>query len=71
MQANGDAIRAIRERTGLTIAALAREAQVERTHLNRIERGERAGTPAQLRQIAVALKVPTTAIINGPTEAVA
>lgn len=64
VKANGDAIRAIRERSGIIKTDLAREAGIDRTHLHRIETGERNGTPAQIRAIAEALKVPVTAIIH-------
>lgn len=69
MTSNGAAIKAIRERTGLTCSQLARTAGIDRTHLHRIESGERRGTPAQIAAIAAALAVPTTAII-GPTHTV-
>lgn len=70
MQANGDAIAAIRERTGLTKTQLAKacDPPIDRTHLHRIESGERNATAAQIRSIAVALMVPTTAIINATAE---
>ena len=64
MTSNGAAIRAIRERSGLTCSELARAAQIDRTHLHRIESGERRGTHAQVVRIAEALKVPLLAIIN-------
>lgn len=71
MQSNGEAIKAIRERSGMSKSDLARLAEVERTQVIRIENGVRNGTEEQLRRIAVALKVPTTAIIHAPREAVA
>lgn len=64
MQANGAAIAAIRERTGYSKSDLARLAGMDRTHLHRIENGERNGTDKQILAIALALKVPTVAIIN-------
>lgn len=64
MRTNGAAIKAIRERTGMTKTELANAAAVDRTHLHRIETGERRGTPDQIVAIAQALKVPTTAIIH-------
>jgi len=66
VQANGHAIRAIRERTGLSITDLAAAARIDRTNLSRIESGQRVGTDRQLVDIASALKVPLTAIINAP-----
>ena len=64
MRANGASIQAIRERSGLTKAELARSAELDRTHLHRIETGERNGTPRQITAIAQALKVPVMAIIH-------
>lgn len=63
MKTNGDAIRIIRERTGFTKTQLATAARLDRTHLHRIETGERNGTPAQAKAIAEALAVPLTAIL--------
>jgi transcriptional regulator with XRE-family HTH domain len=68
MQANGDAIAAIRERTGISKTDLARLAGLDRTHLHRIESGERNGTDKQIVAIALALKVPTTAVIRDSLE---
>lgn len=59
---NPDALRAIRERTGLSVAELARQAGMERSTLSKIEHGERHGTPAQIVTLARVLDVPTTAI---------
>jgi transcriptional regulator with XRE-family HTH domain len=70
MQANGDAIKVIRERTRLSKTELATAAGIDRTHLHRIETGERNGTERQIGAIADALKCPVTAIICWP-EAVA
>lgn len=64
MNANGTAIQAIRERSGLTKSQLAAATGIDRTHLHRMETGERNGTPAQILAIAKALAVPTTAILN-------
>jgi len=66
MQANGDAIKYLRERTRLSKTELATAAGIDRTHLHRIESGERNGTERQIGAIADALKVPVTAIINWP-----
>lgn len=71
MQANGAAITAIRERSGVSKTDLAREAGIDRTQLHRIETGERNGTDKQITAIAIALKVPTIAIINAIVERVA
>lgn len=64
LRANGDAIRAIRERSGLSQTDLARAVGVSQPILSRIESGERPGRPEVIRSIASALKVPVTAIIH-------
>lgn len=69
MRANPEALKAIRVRTGESIASLSRASGVDRTVITRLENGERRGTPAQLRALAEALQVPVTAISR--TEAVA
>jgi transcriptional regulator with XRE-family HTH domain len=69
VKSNGEAIRAIRERTGMSVTELHRAANVDRTVLTRIEKGERNGTPAQLVAIAKALDVPITAITIARFEA--
>jgi transcriptional regulator with XRE-family HTH domain len=67
MRTNGEAITALRERTGLTKTQLAKAAGIDRTHLHRIETGERQGTPSQVRSIAETLQVPITAITHPET----
>jgi transcriptional regulator with XRE-family HTH domain len=62
MRINGDALRAIRERTGLTISELSRASGVDRTVITRIETGQRQGTPAQHKALAEALHVSMLAI---------
>lgn len=62
MRGNGPAIRALRERTGLTKTQLATATGIDRTHLHRIENGERRGTPEQLVAIARVLEVPVTVV---------
>lgn len=62
MRLNGDALKAIRERTGLSITQLANASGVDRTVVTRLESGERRGTAAQLVALAQALNVPLTAI---------
>lgn len=71
MRGNGPAIRALRERTGLTKTQLATATGIDRTHLHRIENGERHGTPAQLVAIARVLEVPVTVVASNTDEAVA
>ena len=71
MRANGPAIRALRERTGLTKTQLATATGIDRTHLHRIENGERKGTPTQLVAIARVLDVPVTVVSTSDTTAAA
>lgn len=69
MRINGTALRAIRERTGMSAAALAEAISVHASVITRLEQGERRGTPEQITALARALAVPTTAIIAHPEEA--
>jgi transcriptional regulator with XRE-family HTH domain len=64
MKANGAAIRAIRERSGISQAEVANRCGVDRSVINRIEAGTKPGRPELIGAIAVALKVPVTAIIH-------
>jgi transcriptional regulator with XRE-family HTH domain len=52
-------LRALRERSGLTAAQLAAAAGLHRTHLYKLERGERAPTWGTVQALAAALGVPT------------
>ena len=54
----GEFIRKIREETELSINQLALYSDVSAAHISRIERGLREPSPAILRKISVALKVP-------------
>jgi transcriptional regulator with XRE-family HTH domain len=63
---NGEALRAIRERTGLTVSELARKGGVSQPHLSNIELGRRGGRPPIIRALADALGVPVGALL-GPT----
>lgn len=62
MRINGEALQALRESNGLSITELARMADVDRTVLGRIERGQRKGTAAQHKALAAALGVRMAAI---------
>ncbi len=62
MRTNGEALRVIRERTGLSISELARASKVDRTVITRLENGERRGTPSQIKALAEALDVPLITI---------
>jgi transcriptional regulator with XRE-family HTH domain len=62
MKINGEALKAIRERSGMSITGLANASGVDRTVVTRIESGERRGTPAQHKALSEALMVPMQAI---------
>jgi len=66
---HGPALRAIRERTGLSKAELARRAGVAHSTVSRAESGQLHLTPAVARAVAEALDVPVTAILYGQGEA--
>lgn len=68
---NGGAVRAIRERSGLSVSALAALARVDRSHLSHIEAGRRRPSPATAQAIAQALRCPLAAILADPNEGAA
>lgn len=53
----GDRIKKLRKEKGLTQEQLADEAQIERSYMGTIERGERNPTLLKVYKIAKALKV--------------
>jgi len=65
---NGPALRAIRERSGLTRADVGRAAGVAASTVSRAEVGLIRLTPPTLRAIARALAVPVTAILASPDD---
>lgn len=66
VRANGDAIRALREKDGLSLAELSQRAGLRsHTHLLYIERGEKRPSVRTLNRIARALAVPPAAIRSG------
>jgi len=67
MRINGEALRVLRERTGLSITMLSKASGVDRTVITRLENGERRGTPAQAKALALALVAPVTMLIEHPT----
>lgn len=64
MKPNPEAIRAIRERSGLSITQLAQRLGRSRALVANIEAGRRNGSPEVLRGLATALRVPLDAIIT-------
>lgn len=67
---NRAALTEIRQRSGLSKAALANLAGVDRTLIHRLENGERSATPSVMRKLADALQCPLVALM-GPAEEVA
>ena len=63
MPLNRHALRIIRERSGLSLSALAALADVSQPHLSNLERGRRQASPALIRRLALALKVPVVALL--------
>lgn len=69
MQVNGQALRAIRERSGYSIRGLAAESGIAKSTISAIEQGDRpVPQPATIRALASALLVPTTALLNPSKE---
>lgn len=66
MLLNRYALRALRERSGLSLSDLARLAGISQPHLSNLERGHRRPSPATLRRLADALKVPVLALVADP-----
>lgn len=71
MRLNPEALRVIRERSGMSKAELAERAGVDRTLITRLENGERPGTPRVIRALAEALGCSQLAICSITSEAVA
>jgi transcriptional regulator with XRE-family HTH domain len=63
-KANGEAIRALRERSGYSTSGLAAELGIGHSHLSNIEAGRRQPSPALLKEMAGALKVPVVALLG-------
>jgi transcriptional regulator with XRE-family HTH domain len=68
VQVNRHALTSLRERSGFTKSSLAREAGISVGTLHDIESGRRNASPEMIRRLAVALKVPTPALV-GETKA--
>ncbi len=56
MRCDGTALRRMRERSGLSVTALAREAGISQPHLTNIETGDRQPSPEVLVRLAAVLK---------------
>ena len=64
LPALGDAIRDARKAHGLSQEALADASDIDRSHLGRIERGERNLTILNLKKIANALECPAWILLQ-------
>jgi transcriptional regulator with XRE-family HTH domain len=69
MRVNGAAIRAIRERSGLSGTALAEQAGIRQSHLSNIEAGRRQPSEELAVSIARVLRSPLVAILADPEKA--
>lgn len=68
MDINPAALRAIRERSGLSVTALADAAGIKQAHLSNIEAGRRRASPEVTKALAAALKIDLVAILATPTQ---
>jgi len=66
MRLNPDALDAIRQRSGLSVSALAELAGVQRAHMSNILAGRRTASDEAIVAVSAGLKVPVTAIICDP-----
>ena len=68
MRINRHALREIRERSGLSVPALAKEAGCRHGTLYDIEHGNKGASPEMALKLAKALKVPLVAILADPSD---
>jgi transcriptional regulator with XRE-family HTH domain len=66
MDLNTAALRVIRERSGLSVTALAMAAGIKQSHLSNIEAGRRRASAEVAVALAQALKVDLLAIVADP-----
>lgn len=66
MQIHPAALRAIRERSGMTVTSLAEQSGIRQAHLSNIEAGRRSASPDVIVALAHALKVELPAILKDP-----
>lgn len=62
MKVNGEALRVIRERSGISTTQLATMSGIRIETISRLENGHRPGTEQQIVSLARALEVPVIAI---------
>jgi transcriptional regulator with XRE-family HTH domain len=58
-------VRALRKKRELSQEALAAKAEIDRSYMGGIERGERNPTLTMVRRIAKALRVPPARLLTG------
>ncbi len=68
---NGPALRAIRERSGLTQSELSRVSGVSQGRISSMESGSPNVRPGMVQTLAEALRVPTVALLADPPAEVA
>lgn len=69
MRIHGSALRAIRERSGVSVTTLAERAGTKQSHLSNIEAGRRQASDELIVALARALKLDDlTAILADPPE---
>ena len=68
MQLNRHALRALRERSGLSVSALAHLAGVSQPHLSNVEVGRRQASDELICRLAGALRVPVVALLGDVPE---
>ena len=66
MRLNRFALKELRERSGFTKAAFAREVGVSVGTLADLESGRRGASPEMAQRLAEALKVPLAALVTDP-----
>lgn len=66
MDINRHALRALRERSGISVTALAEAAGIKQAHLSNIEAGRRRASAEVVIALAKALKVDLLAIVADP-----
>lgn len=71
MRVNGQALAAIRERSGLTQSELAKRTGVSQGRISRLEGSDRPvnARPATVLKLAEALAIPMVALVHHETEA--
>jgi transcriptional regulator with XRE-family HTH domain len=63
---NGFAIRALRDKAGISTAEMARRLEISTPHYRKLEDETRAATEEHLQRIATALDIPVPALVRTP-----